>query len=148
MIVGPEGDAAAAASPTGARQTKLVQLVDRSGGVLLEPFAIPSFLNMPGLIVAVGRTFSLTDVGTDGVTLYRETFSYVVPDPGQPPTSLSSELTELGELRTFKREILDPLLQPTKHGTILTVVVDKLFGANASANAGAIARQSAAGLTR
>lgn len=148
-------DEVPAPTPTAAAPAaRNARLEDRDGD-LVGKLPIPPFHQRPTLVVWHKRTFAYH--GTlpmapgnplSDVDVYRETFSYVVPEPGQGATFLSGELEQLAELRRFKADVLDPLMQPSRHGTILTRLVNALYGATASTTAGAVARAQAAQVGR
>jgi hypothetical protein len=72
-----------------------------------------------------------------------EATTYVVPDPGGRPEDLRAKLERLTELERFKAAVIDPLMQPSVHGTILTRVADALGGQTFSKTAGDVHRAQA-----
>jgi hypothetical protein len=123
---------------------KRARLVDRAEAPLAE-LNIPAWAKPPEILVAGERTFVLTaaTVLDSSALVYREAFSYVVPEPGGFPEALATKLHRLADLEEFKTAVMDPLMQPSEHGTVLTRMVDKLGGDGFSVTAGRVARELA-----
>lgn len=137
------------AEPAPTIKTRRVMLTDREGSPLAE-LNIPGWFKAPEILVAGTRTFILpldhliTGEPVPGLAerlVYREAFSYVVPEPGGSPESLAARLLRCQELEQFRAEVMDPLMQPSPHGTILVHIVNALGGESFAKSAGAVYRK-------